>query len=228
MITNIKELIGQRIQAARKAKGLTQAELATLAGDLKQPRINNWEKGIRTPGPVEIKMLAATLEVSPAYLMGLSDESDGLSATQEMTTHFIPVLNYEQASDPRSIIKAAQEQGEGLSYTPVSQQIAKIAGEFAFTMQMYDDSMAPELTVNDWLIISPDFKLKPGSLVLAKIEGTGEIVIRRYKQITTGSSMDEFELLAQNSHWPVIRSSESMSCKILGTAIYMQRPLINL
>lgn len=45
-MNDIKKLIGQRIQVERKAKGLTQAKLAELAGGLKQPRVNNWEQGI--------------------------------------------------------------------------------------------------------------------------------------------------------------------------------------
>lgn len=71
---SIKEQIGQRIQAARLEKGLTRKALAELTNDLKQSRINNWERGDRTPGPEEIKQLAKALEVSAAYLMCLTDE----------------------------------------------------------------------------------------------------------------------------------------------------------
>ena len=70
-MSTIKEKIGQRIYEARKAKGLSQQGLANLTTDLKQSRINNWENGLRTPGPEEIKQLANALEVPAAFLMCL-------------------------------------------------------------------------------------------------------------------------------------------------------------
>uniref|UniRef100_UPI003CED6C41 helix-turn-helix domain-containing protein n=1 Tax=Pseudomonas aeruginosa TaxID=287 RepID=UPI003CED6C41 len=72
---NIKKEIGKRILEARKAKGLTLKALGELAGGLKQTRLTNWEQGVRTPGPEEIKQLAEALNISPAYLMCLSDET---------------------------------------------------------------------------------------------------------------------------------------------------------
>ena len=74
---SIKEKIGQRILDERKAKGLTRKALAELTGELKVSRINNYERGDRTPGPTEIKLLADALEVSPSYLMCLTDSREG-------------------------------------------------------------------------------------------------------------------------------------------------------
>src|SRR5690348_761979 len=95
---NIKEKIGQRIQTERLAKGLTRKALEELTEDIKQSRISNWERGDRTPGPAEIKQLAKALDISPAYLMCLTDEKQpkkilGLGA-------LIPLLDHQQACDP--------------------------------------------------------------------------------------------------------------------------------
>jgi transcriptional regulator with XRE-family HTH domain len=102
---NIKKLIGQRIQIERKAKGLTQAKLAQLAGDLKQPRVNNWEQGIRTPGPEEIKLLAKVLEVSPAFLMCLTDRKQPHPLDKNYVGALIPLLHFEQLDDSQYWIK---------------------------------------------------------------------------------------------------------------------------
>ncbi|KTD57021.1 phage repressor [Legionella santicrucis] len=59
----------------RKAKGLTRKALAELTGELKTSRINNYERGDRRP--TEIKLLADVLEVSPSYLMCLTDNREG-------------------------------------------------------------------------------------------------------------------------------------------------------
>ncbi|VEB33681.1 helix-turn-helix domain-containing protein [Legionella cherrii] len=49
------------------AKELTRKALAELTKNLKVSRINNYERGERTPGPDEIKQLAHALEVAPAF-----------------------------------------------------------------------------------------------------------------------------------------------------------------
>ena len=71
---DIKKEIGQRIYEARKGKGLTRKALAELTDDLKPSRISNWEYGMRTPGPEEVKQLSKALDVSPAFLMCLTEK----------------------------------------------------------------------------------------------------------------------------------------------------------
>src|ERR1700760_4408732 len=108
MMTNIKETIGLRILEGRKAKGLTRKALAELTDDLKPSRINNWERGIRTPGPEEIKQLAKALDLSAAFLMCLTDEKQANKTTESFV--LVPLLSNIQACQPEMHITAMKGQ----------------------------------------------------------------------------------------------------------------------
>ena len=227
-MTNIKKLIGQRINEERKAKGLTQAKLAELAGGLKQPRINNWEQGIRTPGPEEIKLLAKVLEASPAFLMCLTDRKQPHPLDKSYVGALIPLLSPEQLDDPQhwiQFIKEGEYDGE-ITFIPITIELDKLIGENAFAVKMEDESMEPELRLNDVLIIKPDATPKPGNLVIVKSEDNPEVIIRRYKQVSISKSSQQFELLATNKNWPDIQSHEIIGCKILGVVFYLNRWMV--
>ncbi|MFO9067150.1 XRE family transcriptional regulator [Legionella pneumophila serogroup 1] len=207
---NIKERIGQRIYTERSAKGLSRKALADLTDDLKQSRINNWERGDRTPGPAEIQQLAKALDVSPAYLMCLTDDKDadkpkkipGLGA-------LIPVLDFYQASDPKKYIdsiKTEQDQGQ-ISFIPISSELASSLGDYAFALSMNDDSMSPDLLIGDILIVDPDAPPKPGDIVTAVLENTSDFIIRRYKELSISQNERSIELLPSNNHWASLKSN---------------------
>ncbi len=68
---------GRRLKAAREAKGLTVEQLAGMTGgELKAPRISNYEQGTRGMKPPQAKLLAKLLNVSPAYLLTLTEDAD--------------------------------------------------------------------------------------------------------------------------------------------------------
>ena len=226
-MNNIKKLIGERIQVERKAKGLTQAKLADLAGGFKQPRINNWEQGIRTPGPEEIKQLAKVLEVSPAYLMCLTDRKQPHPLDKSYVGALIPILSLQQLDDPHRSIKSIKEgeyDGE-IAFIPITIELAKMVGDNAFALKMEDESMEPELKSLDVLIVNPDATPKPGNIVVVKSDDNTDVIIRRYKQLSISKSTQQFELLATNKNWPDIQSHELVGCKILGTVFNLIRQI---
>jgi SOS-response transcriptional repressor LexA len=218
-VINIKEEIGRRILVTRKAKGLTQKALGELTDDLKQSRINNWEHGIRTPGPEEIKQLAKALDVSPAYLMCLTDQPKEVS----IENFFIPLLNHVQASDPNIHIQAIkhQEYSGEVTFIPVSTELAGRLGECAFALKMIDDSMIPEMRINDIQIIDPSASFNPSDYVAVKISGKPEVIICQYKKLSYTSS--EFELMTLNDNWPNITVNENVQVEIVGKVVQNTR-----
>jgi hypothetical protein len=58
---------------------------------------------------------------------------------------------------------------------------------------------------------------------LVKSDDNPEVIIRRYKQLSISKSTQQFELLATNKNWPDIQSHELVGCRILGTAIFLNR-----
>lgn len=225
-MTNIKEKIGERIFQERKTKGLTRKALAELTDDLKPSRINNWERGLRTPGPGEIKQLAQALEVAPGYLMCLTDD-------KKIKTEFpwlgalIPLLNAQQACDPKTFIQALKEDCENnsVSFIPLSPELSQQLGENAFALRVQDDSMVPELKIGDVLIIDPDQAIRPGGLIVAHLQGSQEATVRRYKQLSASSTTHEYELIASNENWASIRVSQACQHTIIGIVLAFFRVL---
>ena len=62
-----------RIRECRKALGMSQAELGNAVG-LVDNAISNYENNLREPDLAKWEQLAAALHVSPACLVGWSDE----------------------------------------------------------------------------------------------------------------------------------------------------------
>ncbi|HAU1758230.1 TPA: helix-turn-helix domain-containing protein [Legionella pneumophila] len=214
---NIKQEIGKRILEARKAKGLTLKALGELAGGLKQTRLTNWEQGVRTPGPEEIKQLAQALDVSPAFLMCLSDDKP-LKQTRSLS-QLIPLLDHRQACEAKLYINAIceQEQSRDMILISVSKVLFAELSSAAFALKMTDDSMMPEIRVNDVLVIDPAMSLKPGDYVGVKVGGKSEVIICQYKKLSYTSS--EFELLTLNDNWPNIKVSDGVEVEVIGKVV---------
>ena len=208
---SLKEEIGRRILAARKGKGLTRKALADLTDDLKQSRINNWERGERTPGPEEVMQLAKALDVAPSYLMCLTDEkhpkkTPGLGL-------LIPLLNVQEAVNPKEALKNTPS--ENITFIPIGIEISAQLSKNAFALKMQDDSMVPELNPHDILIVDPEKQPQPGQFVVAHVAENKEVIIRRYKQISASQSEQQFELLAANKHWADVK--DGSQCSLVGT-----------
>lgn len=213
---NIKKEIGKRILEARKAKGLTLKALGALAGGFKQARMTNWEQGIRTPGPEEIKELAQALDVSPAYLMCLSDEKQFKKA--KSPSQLIPLLDPSQACDAKKYIYTHQNQQELETITlSVSSALLPNLSTDAFALKVVDDSMLPEFRLNDILIIDPAVPPKPSKYVAVKIGNRPEAIICQYKKLSYTSH--EFELHTLNDNWPNIKPEDGLEIEVVGTVM---------
>ncbi|KTD34680.1 phage repressor [Legionella moravica] len=210
---NIKKEIGKRILEARKAKGLTLKALGELAGGLKQTRLTNWEQGVRTPGPEEIKSLAQSLDVSPAYLMCLSDELQVKKAKNP--SRLIPLLDYRQACEAK--LDAGSEAFDDNVFISVSTVLLPELSPKAFALKIIDDSMMPEIRVNDVLVIDLEKSTNPGDYVAVKIGCKMELIICQYKKLSYTST--EFELLTLNDNWPNIKVNDDVEVEIVGTVV---------
>ena len=214
---NIKKEIGKRIHEARKNKGLTLKALGELAGDLKQTRLTNWEQGTRTPGPEEIKQLARALDVSPAFLMCLSDEQQ--TKKTKVHSYLIPLLNNQQACNARLHIEAIRDKSSSENAVMISVSMALLPqlSTESFALKMADESMLPEMKMNDVLVIDPLISPTPGDFVVVKIDGQQEVIICQYKKLSFTSS--EFELVTLNDNWPNIKLADELKINILGKIV---------
>ncbi|MFO2814192.1 S24 family peptidase [Legionella pneumophila serogroup 1] len=212
---NIKKEIGKRILEARKAKGLTLKALGELAGGLKQTRLTNWEQGVRTPGPEEIKSLARALDVSPAYLMCLSDELQFKEAKNP--SRLIPLLDYRQACEANLYMNVEERLFADMTFISLSMTLLPKLSSEVFALKIKDESMVPEIRVNDVVLIAPAIRPTPGDYVAVKIKNKLEVVVCQYKKLSYTSS--EFELLTLNDNWPNIKVNENIEVVIVGKIV---------
>lgn len=70
---------GERILKFRKARGMTQAQVAEAIGAT-EGAVRHYERGVRTPGPEQVAAIAAVLDVSPEALTdyGIENARDAL------------------------------------------------------------------------------------------------------------------------------------------------------
>mgnify|MGYP002860073977 CR=1 FL=1 len=81
--------LGQKIRAARKAKGLTQKELAHSIGAAHNS-ISNWENDQNSPDPDTIQKLCWALEVQPNYFF------DNVPLQGILPSNILPLPETEQ------------------------------------------------------------------------------------------------------------------------------------
>lgn len=224
---NVKEKIGQRIKDERTAKGLTRKALAALTDNLNVSRINNYERGDRTPGPEEIKQLAEALEVSPAFLMCLSDDRQGKLNQKVGLGALLPVLDYQQAANPQAYIEQIKSEShpDKLCLTPISPELAKKISASSFAMKIKDESMSPEFRAGDIVIIDPESKPIPGDYVVYLMAKDEEVVLRKYKQLSASRDTAHFELIALNKDWADVTVNNGNQGCLIGTAMNLNRDL---
>lgn len=96
------DILAQRIREAREARGLSQAELAKLAGYTSRASINKIEKGLVDVPRSRVDAIAKALRVSPAWLLGLSDKG-GASDMVIYINDLEPLLVEAKDATPRQI-----------------------------------------------------------------------------------------------------------------------------
>lgn len=75
MVADLKREIGMRVKAARKARGLTQIELAT-AIDKSFETVSNIERGKTAPNFVTLQEMADAMQVDLKFFFDFESASD--------------------------------------------------------------------------------------------------------------------------------------------------------
>ena len=220
---------GKRIQEARKrlsereGRKVTQAELGERCGwgEGAQGRIGNYESGRRELGPQEARALAAALRVSPEWLLWGSGADGGLKPTSPARR--VPVVNHVQAGSPREVIDS-YEPGAGHSEIWVDTTIAGDLGPYTFALEINGDSMAPEFSPGDVVVVDPDACVRPGDVVVAKVNGDAEATLKRYRDRgVDDSGHPSFELVPMNPDYATIRCDSKNPGTIIGPVIEHRR-----
>lgn len=108
------EEVYKNIRKRRLELGMTQSELARLAGYENRSSIARIERGDTNLPQSKIVDIARALKVTPSYLMGWEDEEVAmLTAMQEETMEKFLMLSYEHQLVVSSIVDTLTEQEKG-------------------------------------------------------------------------------------------------------------------
>lgn len=192
------------LKAARKAKGLTQTEVAQAIG-LTQNGYSYWENGKAKIDKDQILKLAALFEVSVDYLLGNSEApvSSGVR---------IPVLGDVAAGIPIEAVT------DIVDYEEIDAALAR-TGEF-FGLRIKGASMEPRMREGDVVIVRRQETADTGDTVVVLVNGDSATV----KKIKIGPS--GITLLPTNPAYdPMFYTAdevESLPVRIIGRVVELR------
>lgn len=192
------------LKAARKAKGLTQTEVAQAIG-LTQNGYSYWENGKAKIDKDQILKLAALFEVSVDYLLGNTEVpvSSGVR---------IPVLGDVAAGIPIEAIT------DIVDYEEIDAALAR-AGEF-FGLRIKGASMEPRMREGDVVIVRQQETAETGDTVVVLVNGDSATV----KKIKYGQ--DGITLLPTNPAYdPMFYTAaevEDLPVRVIGRVVELR------
>lgn len=211
--------VGERIKEVREKIGMSQVDFADKINVSKQT-LYKYENNLITNIPSDKIEAAAKLSgVSPAYLMGWTQEAAkamedlakaGIRASKGVK---INVLGRVAAGIPIDAIEDIIDTEE------ITEELAK-TGEF-FGLQIHGDSMTPNICDGDIVIVRQQNDAESGDIVIATVNGDEATCkrLRKYK--------DGIELVSINpSYKPFEFSNEEIIAKpvkILGKVVELRR-----
>lgn len=202
------ETLAKRTRYARTRLGLTQAEVADLAG-MKQPDISKIERGeiLRTTG---LLGLARALKCNANWL-DTGDGDPGFDAPQEASNvtpgpdirGTVPLLSSVQAGAFKEFLDSEYSGGSGVVMIPTTVPVNR----YTFALRVQGDSMEPRFTEGMLLIVEPELDAQHGDFVIVK-NGSEETT---FKQLVKDGS--DWFIKPLNPRYPI---KPLGSCTIIG------------
>jgi len=201
--------LGARIRRVLEEKNITQSELARLVG-VKQQTIS-YICSPESPAATSrysVK-ISQILGVNPLWLQ--SGEGDRLDPMVKIDLGGIDVTVTRLALlAPQDVIPHINAGGKSELKEALMTDI-KI-GEGAFAIELQGESMMPLFKEHDKVVIDLCLMPQPGDYVAVSVDGV--VAFRKYRQTTSSS----FELVPNNSDWPIIRSTDG-DVKVIGVMV---------
>lgn len=213
------ESVGDRIRRLRKSLGLTQVKMASMLG-IRAPSVVQWESDKTNLSGENLLNAAKLFGVTPDYILYGGDLEASTVPNMEMAQpdiHRIPVISYVQAGVWTEFNEIRECDGN-FSYITTDLEL----GDRAFAIVIRGNSMEPEFTEGDLVLIDPDEPIHPGDFVVAK-NGEEEATFKKYRPRGYGEDGKEiFELAPLNDDYATMRSDRH-PIQIIGTMVEHRR-----
>lgn len=218
IISMEKETWHSLAKSRMKKLGITQEQLAEKLG-VTQGAIGHWLNKRREPAMDVILNIMSVLDLKSINI-GVDGNIVGDEPNMEMAQpdiHRIPVISYVQAgvwTAPNEI----RECDGNMAYITTDLEL----GDRAFAIVIRGNSMEPEFTEGDLVLIDPDEPLHPGDFVVAK-NGEEEATFKKYRPRGYSEDGKEiFELAPLNDDYATMRS-DRQPIQIIGTMVEHRR-----
>ncbi len=148
-----KQTIGQRIRALRRAKKMTQAQLAKVAG-VSSPAVTEWEKDSYLPKAASLEAMANLFQVTTEYLLtGESKtelENKIIPNIAKVNARMAPVLSWVQAGNWTNI--------EAVNLDGIDEWLPLPEDECSncFFLKVQGLSNFPDFLEGDYIVVDPD------------------------------------------------------------------------
>lgn len=199
--------LADRVRERRTELGMTQARLAEIVGATQQS-IVSIENGL-TKRPRNLLDLAKALDCDPMWLQN----GGTFKKITEINTRKIPLISYVQAGALAQNCPIEAYDGD-FEYVLTDMDWS----ENAFALKIEGDSMEPEFSPGDVIVIDPEIQPAPGEFVVA-MNGGDAATFKKYRPTGYDHHRNEiYELVPLNSDYPVMRSTDR-TLRILGTMV---------
>lgn len=197
------------LKAARKAKGLTQTEVAHAIG-LTQHGYSYWENGKAKIDQEQMLKLAALFGVSVDYLLGNADAPVSNSVR-------IPVLGSIPAGIPLEAIE------DILDWEEIPASMCKGGKEY-FGLQVHGDSMWPDYLPGDVVIILSTPHCESGNDCVVYVNGYDATL----KQVKLGED-GSLTTIPRNQNYPPrtysVEEVRDLPVSIAGVVVELRRKI---
>lgn len=196
-------LMGRRIRELRLEKGLSQEELGRIVG-VRRAAVNKWETGqVKNLRRDTIETLSRFFDVSPSYLMGMTD----IRRPDSVRVRRVPILGSVAAGNP---ILALEEHHD---YIEVDGNI-----RVDFCLRVRGDSMIDaRIQDGDLVFVRQQPTVENGEIAVVLIDD--EATLKRFYKTDAGVI-----LKPENSKYdPMFYTEEDFKdVRILGKAVMFQ------
>lgn len=196
-------LMGRRIRELRLEKGLSQEELGRIVG-VRRAAVNKWETGqVKNLRRDTIETLSRFFDVSPSYLMGMTD----IRRPDSVRVRRVPILGSVAAGNP---ILALEEHHD---YIEVDGNI-----RVDFCLRVQGDSMIDaRIQDGDLVFIRQQPTVENGEIAVVMIDG--EVTLKRFYRTPTGVILKPENSKYQPSYFS---EADFKDVRVLGKAVMFQ------
>ncbi len=208
--------LDERIRTILKETKAEQIELAEAAG-VSKGAVNQWLDGkiksIKLEYAVGIQKRWGYNPVWVVLGSGPKKAAKGSSLPAAHGIRRVPLINYVQAGRMTEAVDPFPA-GAAFEYLLTDMDVS----DHAFALEIDGNSMMPEFSPGDRVIVDPDLSPRPGDFVVAK-NGKEEATFKRYRVRGINPSGQEiFDLVPLNQDYPTI-SSDIQPVEVLAVMV---------